>query len=151
MTDGTALDAALAQIDQAFGTSLRTGLPATMTERVARQLCRQYQQRQGTHWEMAKAIADNEWPSFVDAARRIFEAMVSPTEEMLDDIEGAMDKDDYQDIETQRERIVYIWQALLTTADYELDEDELARKARQAEADRKWREAGCPVDPTDVF
>lgn len=141
-----ALDAALAQIDQAFGkgaSEVRVQ-PATMTERVARELCRQHALKYAVSGDALAQHIEAGWENYVADAQSVFGAMCSPSEEMLDDAEGSQDRDEYQDLETAREQIVFIWQTMLTAAEYELDPDELARKARQAKRDQEWRDAGSP-------
>jgi hypothetical protein len=149
-----ALDAALKQIDKHFGKgSAPLPRPETMTEAVARELCRQrllVDEREVPPDALARLV-DAHWRGFIQRAQDVFGVMLTPTEEMLDDVEGWQPKDQYQDLETERERIEFIWQTMLTAAEYELDEHTLAQKASLAEADRKWREAGCPTEGDPPF
>lgn len=146
VTEGPAFEAAMAQIDRAFGINAaeRRPLPSTMTERVARELAAIAVRAEGLSYEELGQRVDSDWRNYIEDARSVFGVMYQPTAEMLDDVEGSQDRDEYQDLLTAREQIEHIWQVMLTTAEYELDPDELARKERLAEADRKWREAGCP-------
>jgi hypothetical protein len=134
MDHAEALSAALDQIDRAFGRSA-TGeaqpLPGTMTERVARVLYwNDPTQLSGTPFE---EIAQPDYDRYVQLARDIFVAMGRPTDGMLNDAEGWQPKDSYQDLETERERIEFLWQVMLECAEAELSEETLARKARGAE------------------
>jgi hypothetical protein len=78
-------------------------------------------------------LSEPERDEYFDTAREIFRAMGSPTEEMLDDAEGWQPKDSYQDLETERERIEFLWQVMVDCAEAEFSEETLARKARDAE------------------
>lgn len=135
-----ALSAALAQIDQAFGkdappyTQTR---PASMTESVARELCRQrlIVAPEELPSERLNQLVDEHWRTFIDRARDVFAAMSVPTEEMLDDVEGWQPKDAYEDLPTERERIEFIWQVMIDCAEAEFSEETLARQAKQAEWD----------------
>ena len=147
MSRDEALTAALAQIDRAFGkggTGETPPKPPTMTERVARVLfAREFPPVDGVKWEDLSEIERSE---YFETARDIFGAMGSPTDEMLNDAEGWQPKDSYQDLETDRERIEFLWQVMLDCAEAELSEETLARKARadeweklpQEEKDASW-------------
>jgi hypothetical protein len=132
-----ALEAALAQIDRAFGKNA-TGevppLPGTMTERVARVLFRrEFPPVDDVKFE---DLSEPERDDYFQTARDIFAAMGQPTEEMLDDAEGWQPKDSYHDLETERERIEFLWGVMLDCAEAELSKETLARKAKAEEWDR---------------
>jgi hypothetical protein len=156
MEKQAALDAALEQINRAFGKGAAAHgapRPETMTETVARELCRQrllIEERELSADEVDRYV-DGYWRTFIQRAQDMFRAMATPTEDMLNDVEGWQPKDQYQDLETERERIEFIWQTMLTCAEYELDEHSLAQKASMAEADKRWREAGCPTQGDPPF
>lgn len=132
----TVLDAALAQIDRAFGKNgdgARTELPPTMTERVARSLC-------GFDAGSAerKTYIDEHWRDYIDRAQSVFLTMSTPTADMLGEADYASEHDHYLDLETAREQFAHIWDVMLTHAEYELDERELARKAHIAQAQAEF-------------
>lgn len=132
-TKEEALAGALAQIDRAFGKDRTEPLPkpGPMTERVARVLfARDFPPVDDVRFE---DLTDPERDEYFDTAREIFGAMSTPTEEMLDDAEGWQPKDSYQELETAREQIQFLWQVMIDCAEAEFSEETLARKARAEE------------------
>ena len=135
------LEAALEQIDRAFGKA-RTGalpsLPGTMTERVARELCRQHHSAAGTRGEQLNLTVDNYWQDWIEAAKGVFAAMGAATDEMLDTAEGWQPKDQYENLETERERIAFLWDVMLTDAEEEYDEQGRCRADLRAAEEAEW-------------
>lgn len=142
-TKQQSLDAALAQIDRAFGKNRTEEMPAppsSMTERIARALCRQaiLRQNDGEYRDDWAQKVDLSWSGHIADARDIIESMGSPTEEMLDDAEGWQSRDQYEDLETAREQIAFLWNAMLDCAECEYDDDGNSRAEMRENEAAAW-------------
>lgn len=134
-----ALDAALAQIGQAFGKDVAPcPRPESLTELVAREMCRAHYRHEGLSWQQAQIAEDAGWRHWLQDARSLFCALVTPTEEMLDDAEGWQAKDAYQDLETERERIDFLWGVMLDCAEAEYDDEGNSRAEKRAAELARW-------------
>jgi hypothetical protein len=132
-TSNEDLESALAQIDRVFGKggSGELAAPASITEHVARVLCRQ--SVRGLRGNKLTAYINEMWQNHIEDAQEVFSAMSRPTDEMLNDAEGWQPKDAYQDLRTAREQITFLWGVMIDCAEAELSEEALQRKELAAE------------------